>query len=64
MDKKEPESLTVTLEVQESYRLLNSDEVTTSTYRESVVVGLENGEVVILRALMEDPKIGKLQLPR
>lgn len=64
VDKKEPDSLTVTLEVQESYKLLNSDEVTTSSYRESVVLGLENGEVVILRALMDEPKIGKLALPR
>lgn len=64
VDKKEPDSLTVTLEVQESYKLLNSDEVTTSSYRESVVLGLENGEVVILRALMDEQKIGKLTLPR
>ena len=64
VDKKEPDSLTVTLEVQESYKLLDSDEVTTSSYRESVVWGLENGEVVILRSLMDEPKIGKLALPR
>ena len=64
VDQKGPGSLTVTLEVQESYKLLNSDEVTTSSYRESVVLGLENGEVVILRALMDEPKIGKLALPR
>jgi hypothetical protein len=64
VEKKEPDSITVTLEVQESYKLLNSDEVTTSEYRESVVLGLEDGEVVILRALMDEPKIGKLTLPR
>lgn len=64
VDKKEPESLTITLEVQESYKLLNSDEVTTSSYRESVVLGLENGEVVFLRASMDVQKIGKLTLLR
>jgi hypothetical protein len=64
VDERGPESLTVTLEVQESYKLLNSDEVTTSSYRESVVLGLENGEVVFLRASMDEQKIGKLTLLR
>lgn len=64
VDKREADSLTVTLEVQESYRLKDADEVTTSSYRESVVLGLEDGKVVFLRALMDEPNVGKLALPR
>ncbi len=64
VDKKDAQSITVTLEVMESYELVDSEEVTTSSYRESVVLGLEEGEVVFLRASMDEQKIEKLKLAR
>ena len=64
VDGKDADTLTVTLEVHETYQPVASDEVTTSSYRESVVLGTENGKVVVLRSSMEDPETGKLRLPR
>lgn len=61
VDAKEKESITVTVEVSESFVLSETGVATTSWYREKVTLGQENGRPVVLKSVMEKPENANLQ---
>lgn len=58
---KDANTITVTLEISESYVLIEKDTPTSSCYREILTVGLENDQPVVLKAVMEKTEAKRIE---
>ena len=55
---EDEDSITLTLEISESYMPAEGGRPVTSWFRERITVGSENGKTVVLKAVMETPQKG------